>query len=136
MALAGLVVFLVCQWRRTDPATSAVLAVLTTLLFYRVAFVQYQMSVFVLLAFWLGRYARVVAHDRVLAVAIGVYLGWVTLFDLFVLYRNQTWVSGPDPWHSMLEMVGLPSFLIGCFLAVNLLRVGGPLEEPPRSARV
>src|SRR5207253_410619 len=38
MAVAGLLVFLACQWRRTDPATSALLAVLTTLLFYKVGF--------------------------------------------------------------------------------------------------
>jgi len=36
LAVAGFLVFLVCQWRRTDPATSALVAVLTTLLFYQV----------------------------------------------------------------------------------------------------
>ena len=121
LVVAGLVVFLICQWRRTDPATSALAAVLTTLLFYQVGFIQYQMIVFLLMAYWLGRYAPALAQDRGLAVAIGGYFGWLTLFDLFYAYAGGI-IHADGPWGWVDDWVGLPTFLLGSFLLVKLLR--------------
>ena len=125
LAVAGLVVFLICQWRRTDPATSALAAVLTTLLFYQVGFIQYQMIVFLLMADWLGRYAPALAQDRGLAIAIGGYFGWLSLFDLFYAYAGGVIHQG-GPWGWVDDWVGLPTFLLGGFLLVKLLGGGMP----------
>jgi hypothetical protein len=132
MAAAGLMVFLVCQWRRSDPATSALLAVLTTLLFYKVGFIQYQMILYLLMAFWLGRYARVLTRDRWLAVAILAYFGWLTVFDMLYFYAGGIMIEG-GPWGWVADRVGLPTFLLGGFLLVNLLRVAGRLELEPHA---
>ena len=121
LMVAGLVVFLTCQWRRTDPTTSALAAILTTLLFYQVGFIQYQMIAFLLMADWLGRYAPALAKDRGLAGAIGGYFGWLTLFDLFYAYVGGV-IHQEDPWGWVDDWVGLPTFLLGSFLLVGLLR--------------
>jgi hypothetical protein len=128
MAAAGLLVFVVCLRRRADADTSALLAVLATLLFYKVGFIQYQMIVYLLMACWLGRHARVLARDRSLALAIGAYFGWLTLFDLVYWYAGGIMHEG-GPWGPVADRVGLPSFLLGSFLLVNLLRVAGRLED-------
>jgi hypothetical protein len=123
LAAAGLLVFLVCQRRRTDPATSALAAVLTTLLFYQVGFIQYQMVLFLLMAFWLGRNAPSLARDRDrgLAVAIGSYFGWLTVFDVFYAYAGGVIHPG-GPWGWVDDWAGLPTFLLGSLLLVRLLR--------------
>ncbi len=126
LALAGLLVFLICQWRRTDPATSALAAVLTTLLFYQVGFIQYQMIVFLLMAYWLGLHVLTLPRDRWLALAIGGYFGWLTGFDLF-----YAWAGGilheEGRWGRVVDWVGLPTFLLGGLLLIGLLRWrGGP----------
>ena len=131
LAVAGLGVFLTCQWRRTDPATSALAAVLTTLLFYQVGFIQYQMIVFLLMAYWLGRYAPALAQDRSLAVAIGGYFGWLTLFDVFYAYAGGIIHQG-GPWGWVDDWVGLPTFVLGSFLLIKLLR----WRNPSASCRV
>jgi hypothetical protein len=120
LAVAGLLVLLVCQRRRTDPATSALAAVLTTLLFYQVGFVQYQMVPFLLMAFWLGRYAPALARDWGLAAAIGGYFGWLTVFDLFYAYAGGVIHAG-GPWGWVDDWVGLPTFVLGSLLLVRLL---------------
>jgi hypothetical protein len=124
LAAAGLLVFLVCQRRRTDPATSALAAVLTTVLFYQVGFIQYQMVSFLLMAFWLGRYAPALAGDRGLAAAIGGYFGWLTVFDLFYAYAGGVIHAG-GPWGWVDDWVGLPTFALGGLLLVCLLRWRG-----------
>lgn len=127
LAVAGLSVFLICQWRRTDPATSALVAVLTTLLFYQVGFLQYQMILFLLTASWMGRHATDLARHRGLAVAIVGYFGWLTLFDLFYCYAGGI-LHAVGPWGRVEDWVGLPNFLLGSLLLVNLLRVAGRLR--------
>jgi hypothetical protein len=121
LATAGLLVFLICQRRRTDPATSALAAVLTTLLFYQVGFPQYQMVLFLLMAFWLGRNAPALARDRGLAVAIGSYFGGLTLFDVFYAYAGGVIHPG-GPWGWVDDWVGLPTFLLGSLLLARLLQ--------------
>jgi hypothetical protein len=126
LAVAGLIVFLICQWRRADPATTALVAVLTTLLFYQVGFLQYQMIVFLLMTYWLGRYGPALAHRRGLAAAVVGYFGWLSLFDVFYCYAGG--IMQPDgPWGWVADRVGLPTFVLGSYLLVSLLRVAGRL---------
>jgi hypothetical protein len=127
MAVAVFSVFLYCQWRRADPSTSAVLAVLTTLLFYQVGFPQYQMILFLLLAYWLSRYGSALARQRMLAVALVGYFGWLSLFDVLYAYAGGVMHPG-GPWTWVADRVGLPTFLLGGFLLFHLLRVAGRLR--------
>jgi hypothetical protein len=120
LAIAGLVVFLVCQWRRTDAVTSALAAVLATLLFYQVGFLQYQIVLFLLMAYWLGRLASSLARDRSLAVAIVGYFGWLTLFDLFYAYVGGVIHPG-DRSGWVDDWAGLPTFVLGSVLLVRVL---------------
>ena len=121
LAVSGLAVFAACQWRHTDAATSAILAVLTTLLFYQVGFIQYQMILYLLMAYWLGLYAPALRQDRVLAVAIGGYFGWLTLFDVFYAWAGGV-LHDDGRWGRVVDWVGLPTFLLGGFLLVSLAR--------------
>src|SRR5205823_7441401 len=50
LAMSGLAVFAWCVFNRTGPALSAALAVLITLLFYRVGYINYHMVPFFLLS--------------------------------------------------------------------------------------
>lgn len=121
LAVAGLSVFLWCRWRRVEPALSAVLAVLTTLLFYQVGFIQYQMVLFLLVSYWYGIRGRLV-KGRWLRIALACHFGWLALFDLF--YAAIGGVIHPeDPWAWAEDIVGLPTFLLGGFLLAVLLRV-------------
>ena len=65
----------------------------------------------------------------------GGYFGWLTLSELLPRYNALPKVPGADALRVVLEVRGLPMFLIGGFLLVNLLRVGGQLEGPSLSGR-
>jgi hypothetical protein len=123
LAIAGLAVFLTCQWRRTEPATSALAAVLVTLLFYQVGFIQYHMIVFLLSAYWLARHAHGLMRPRRrgLVLSIGTYFAWLTLFDLFYAAAGGI-IHDEGRWGWVADWVGLPSFLLGGFLLFELLR--------------
>lgn len=127
LAVAGLSVFLWCRWRRVEPALTAALAVLTTLLFYQVGFVQYQMVLFLLVSYWYGVRGRG-ADGRWLRVALACHFGWLALFDLF--YAAIGGVIHPeDPWARVEDVVGLPTFLLGAFLLGVLLRVSARVAD-------
>ena len=132
LVLAIVVLWLVCYRRRVDPATAAVLATLTTLLLYKVGFLQYQMTLFVLLADWVARNRRVVERSPRLRTMMGLYLGWITLFD--ILYWAAGGILKPgDRWYWLEDLVGLPTFLLGGLLLASLLattRRGAGLTEP------
>jgi hypothetical protein len=49
---AGLGEFAWCIVRQTEPALSAALAVLITLLLYRVGYINYEMVLFFLISYW------------------------------------------------------------------------------------
>jgi hypothetical protein len=121
LALAGASVFAWCWWRRVDPATSALLAVLTTLLFYRVGFIQYQMVPFVLGSYWALSPWGPSARDRFLAVSAGIYFGWLALFDVYLASFGGI-IHPEDPWAWVEDVVGLPMFLAGSLLLASLLR--------------
>jgi hypothetical protein len=120
LVAALLLVLLVCLRRRLDPATSAPAAVLTTLLFYRVGFPQYQMFSFLLMAYWLVRRGDSLWRRRGLAVAVLAYFGWLTLFDLFYVYAGGV-LHAEGPFGRVDDWVGLPTFLLGGFLLVELM---------------
>ena len=121
-ALAGLLAW--C-WRhsvRTEAA--AVLSVLTTLLFYKVGFEQYQIVLFLLVSYWWWALDDRAGQrrDPMLRLALAGYFGWLALFDLFY-GRIGGYLPPDEPWSSAQEVVGLPTFVLGCVLLVAVLRV-------------
>jgi hypothetical protein len=132
--VAGGSVLAWCWWRRVDPATSAVLAVLTTLLFYRVGFIQYQTNLFLLASYWALSPWGPLGSNRLLVASLGIYGGGLALFDVY--HASYGGVVHPeDPWAWVEDVAGLPVFLAGCVLLASLLRFSiGPRQpaELPR----
>jgi len=129
LALAGGSAFAWCWWRRVDMATSALLATLTTLLFYRVGFVQYQMVPFLLASYWAMSGREWLGRAPFLMAALGVYFGWLAAFDLYYAWFGGV-VHPEDPWAWVEEVAGLPTFLTGLALLIALIRS----SRHPRSA--
>ena len=60
---AGLGVFAWCILRQTEPALSSALAILVTLLFYRIGYFNYQMVFFSLSSYWVvSKWAQFKEH--------------------------------------------------------------------------
>jgi hypothetical protein len=132
------------SWSRlskVDIASSAVLAILVTLMFYRVGFPQYQMVLFVLASYWIISMRDEIRQRTPLLVALGCYFGWYALFDL----GESTRVVIPDV---IQDWVGLPTFLLAVALLVCVVRsatteltrgdtlVGAGLRKEPTSGLV
>ncbi len=133
LALAGLAVFAWCWARRVGPAAGSVLAVLATLLFYRVGFPQYQVIPLVLASYWLVA-ERDPGRDPLLAWALGLYFGWLALFDTF--YALDGGILHPGDRFAWVEdVVGLPTFALGLALLVAIARDAGRRDREPPSDR-
>jgi hypothetical protein len=122
LLLAALaLIFVWSQIRRIDVSTSTVLAVLTTLMFYRVGFPQYWMVLLLLVSSWVLRHGEALAARPILKVALLAYLGWLGFFDLFyAAIGGIVWPGGRWTW--VEDVVGLPTFLLGAFLLGSLFR--------------
>jgi hypothetical protein len=117
LIVAGLAVFTWCWRQAIEPRAAAVAAMLVTLLFYKVGFVQYQLMLGPLVLYWLGTTEQ---NTRVIA-AFAVYFGWLALFDLF--YAAIGGYLTPDSrWLWIGPVVGLPTFLLGAWALIALLR--------------
>jgi hypothetical protein len=125
MALALYVAWSWCRRRKPDVASSAVLAVLTTLVFYKVGFPQYQMVLFAVAAYWACRDWEVLEASPPLRVAMGVYFGWIALFDVFYLYMGGKIPISLGTWGLVDDTIGLPTFVLGCELLACLVRASG-----------
>jgi hypothetical protein len=110
-----------CRLRWIDPVSSAVLAILTLLLFYQVGFPQYQMVLFVLATYWVVRDWERFRIRSPLAAALGCYFGWQAAFDVLYCWFGGTLGFG-DELSWVPEVVGLPTFLLGCVLVVCVVR--------------
>lgn len=98
-----------CRARRTDPATSALLAALITLLLYRNGFPQYQMVLFMLASYWVAATWGQRRHRTALAIALIGYFGWIIAFDVMYCLIG-------DGWPRFEDAVGLPTFVLGAAL--------------------
>jgi hypothetical protein len=113
-ALAGLLVFAWSRIRsdRVAPRVGACLGLATTLLFYRVGFIQYWMVWLMLLADADGSEAYRLFGRPIPSATATVFLGWLAGFDL--LYARLGGVIDPNgPWGALDAIVGLPHFLLG-----------------------
>ncbi len=121
-----------CQLRKVDAPSSAVLALLTTLLFYKVGFPQYQIVLFLLFTYWATRGPGRPRVGLPVAIAAAGYFAWIAAFDVFY-WSIGGFILGPDrPWGRVGEVAGLPTFLLGLRAAglpvAGIAPIGGPLS--------
>jgi hypothetical protein len=116
--------------RRPNLEALAVIVVTTTVLLYRVGYPQYQIVPFVLAASWaIGHWEHLRARTF-LAVAMGCYYGWLAAFDLY--YSLVAEPLTDVRWHTLTEVAGLPTFLLGCMLLAGMVWSSAPEAEEPR----
>lgn len=128
LALAGLGVFAWCLARRIGPAAGSTLAVLATILFFRVGFPQYQLILGLLASYWIVA-ERPPGRDRPLVIASWLYFGWLAAFDVFYALVGGVLHPG-DRFAWTEEVVGLPTFLLGAALLVAIVRDQAPPSNP------
>ena len=123
LAVAGLSVFAWCWRHAVEPRAGIVLALWTTLLFYQVGLVQYQLVLMLPVVFWLATIddPHWFRQHVSLLVSLAVYFTWITAFDLL-----SAWIGGylrpTGGWQWLDDVMGLPTFLLGCWSLVELLR--------------
>ena len=89
---AGLVTFTWCMLRQIEPALSSAIAILVTLLFYRVGLIHYQMVFFSLILYWaVSNWAQLKEHS-VLATSLVGYFGFLAIVES-ALERFSLWQS-------------------------------------------
>ena len=114
LVTAGLGMFAWCMFRRTGPALSATLAVLVTLLFYRIGYINYQMVPFLLISYWVVSEWEQLGEHSVLAALLGGYFGVLAILELV------HWsLSTEDVLYSNIVIF---KFLLGCALLVGLVQ--------------
>ena len=140
--LAPFVLFLalVAAWawawvRQPDALAAALVAAVTTVLFYRTAYPQYQMVPFVLGSSWAVRHWESFMGRTGRVVAIASYFGWLAAFDLYYAFDDEG--PGSRYWSTVQHVVGLPSFLCGCAFLASVIRSATPVDkvsiQPPES---
>ena len=78
---AGLATFTWCMLRQIEPALSSALAILVTLLFYRVGYAHYQMVLFSLILYWaVSNWAQFKEHSVLAALLVG-YFGLLAIAE-------------------------------------------------------
>jgi len=117
---AGLAVFAWCVLRRTEPALSATLAILVTLLFHRSGQFNYQMVPFLLISYWIVSEWELLREHSALAALSGGYFGVLAIFELvnWSAIANVSYTKG-DIVYSAIAML---KFLLGCALLVLLIQ--------------
>jgi hypothetical protein len=110
--------------RRPNIEAVAVIAVATTLLFYRVGYPQYQMVSFVLASSWALRQWDELPGRRFLLLTMGCYFGWIAAFDLY--YSIQENFATPLRGVDYRDFAGLPTFVLGCAFIAGLVRSSAP----------
>jgi hypothetical protein len=114
---AGLAMFTWCILRQIEPALSSALAILVTLLFYRVGYANYQMMVFSLISYWaVSNWAQIKEHSVLAALLVG-YFGFLAIAEF-------VYMSGlvGSIFYSNIAFV-LLKFLLGCALLVGLVQL-------------
>jgi hypothetical protein len=114
----------VWNWSRrrgTEPASTAILVILTMLLLYQVGFPQYQMVLFVIASYWIVRKWEVLHRRQTLLVALGCYFAWIATFDVIEA------TLGVD-YRRMRDWAGLVTLTLGCVL-ISCIVASSPIEE-------
>ena len=124
LAAMGLALICWCTLRRTDPALSALMAVLGTLLFYQVGYNNYQMMLLPLAAYWLTLNWVQLRQQRGLLSVFAAYFISLALIDmLFPVLRR---VLAQPLAFALLDALCLLRFAAGCALLLALARYSPP----------
>jgi Glycosyltransferase family 87 len=117
---AGLATFTWCMLRRIEPALSSALAILVTLLFYRIGFANYQIVLFSLLLYWaVSNWAQFKEHSVLAALLVGYFV-----FLAIVVFTGERFSLWQSEFRSTIVLF---QFLLGCALLVGL----GQLRPKP-----
>jgi hypothetical protein len=114
-----------CRQHGPDPVSAAVLAALTTLLVYQVGFPQYQMVLFALVTYWVVRDPSPLSGNPALLGAVIAYFGWLSAFDLYYCAFDLNARIPVLGITNTEDLVGLPTFLLGCGLLAAVVRTAG-----------
>jgi hypothetical protein len=109
---AGFAVFVWCLVCRTGPALSAALAVLVTLVFYRVGFINYQMVLFLLISYWVVSEWQQLLKSTTLATSLVVYFALLSVLNLI------NWGGYTD--NILYSSLAIFKFILGCILLLVL----------------
>src|SRR5262249_49780624 len=121
---AGLGVFVWCMVRQIQPALSGVLAVLVTLLFYRVGFINYQMVPFFLLSYCaVSEWNQLKTQYVLPALLIGYFL-FLAIVDLAIVFGLEGYAN-----YSMV--VVLLKSLLACALLGGLVQFSASKPVSP-----
>ncbi|APW63410.1 glycosyltransferase family 87 protein [Paludisphaera borealis] len=107
--------------RRFEMFASCVLAVSVTLALYKVGFAQYPMVLFVLGAYWIVRDHATLRRQAPLITVFCAYFAWLGYFDVLMSLDDLYWI---------MDWAALPSFVLGCLLAISIVRAAPPEPEP------
>ena len=93
LAITGLGIFGWCAAKRTEPALSAVLALLVTFLFYHVGYVNYEMILFLVASYWAVLEWNNIKRDVLVQGSLIAHFGVLAAIDIaivlgFVGYAN------------------------------------------------
>jgi hypothetical protein len=123
-ALILLLVFLI--YKRIDIISGSLLLLITTFTLYKVGHQQFQVTLYLLLIYWLIERAP---FHRSTLVAVWLYVVFINFFDIgyyLTLYKGD--------WRFVRDTVGLLSFCIMTFLFITILREA--LKASPRSSEL
>jgi hypothetical protein len=112
LTLILLLAFLI--YKRIDVISGSALLMITTFTLYKVGHQQFQVTLYLLLIYWIIQ--RAPLHRSTL-VAVGLYILFINLFDVgyyLTLYKGD--------WRFVRDTVGLLSFCIMVFLFINVFR--------------
>jgi hypothetical protein len=115
LMVAGLGIFGWCTYRRTEPALSAVLAILVTLLFYRVGYVHYEIVLFLLVSYWAVSEWKRLSQEPLLTALIVGHFAVLALLDLAIFSEIVSY-----GYYGRLFV--LLKFVTGCAMLAGLVR--------------
>jgi Glycosyltransferase family 87 len=116
VSIAGLGVFVWCTLRQIEPALSCVLAILVTLLFYRVGLANYQMVLFSLVLYWaVSNWEQFNEHPVLAALLVGYFSFQVIaeIVGIMSTFRADSFFG---------KIVVVFQFPLGCALLVGLVQ--------------
>ena len=107
---------------------ACVVAVIVTAIFYHTGFPQYHMVPFVLGSDWALHHWELLRDLPFRVVAMASYFAWLALFECYYLFADQGSLGGN--WYVLQDIVGLPTFLVGCAFLGGGGADGGRAGEP------
>jgi Glycosyltransferase family 87 len=112
--IVGSIVFIWSMVKRADVALSSCLAILVTVLFYRLGFNNYEMVLFLLISYWaVSKWTRLKEH-RLLVGILVCYFGFLAVLDVAILIRLEGYGH-----YSMITV--FLKWILGCILLIGLM---------------